>query len=52
MELTYTYNDNQVLEVLVEAYGRQSKVSIARNTGLSEAELEEATADLLQIKVV
>ena len=52
VELTYTYNENQVLEVVVEAYGRQSKVSIARNTGLSEAELETATADLLQIKVV
>ena len=52
VELTYTYNENQVLEVIVEAYGRQSKVSIARNTGLSEAELETATADLQQIKVV
>ena len=52
VELTYTYNENQVLEVVVEAYGRQSKVSIARNTGLSEAELETATADLQQIKVV
>ena len=52
VELTYTYNENQVLEVVVEAYGRQSKVSIARNTGLSESEIETATADLLQIKVV
>ena len=52
VELTYTYNENQVLEVLVEAYGRQSNVSIERNTGLSDAEIEEATADLLQITVV
>jgi molecular chaperone DnaK len=52
VELTYTYNENQVLEVVVQAYGRTNNVSIARNTGLSESEIEEATADLLQIKVV
>lgn len=52
VELTYSYNENQVLEVVVEAYGRQNKVSIARNTGLSESEIETATADLLQIRVV
>ena len=51
VELTYIYNENQVLEVIVEAYGRQTRVQIARNTGLSESELEMATADLLQIKV-
>ena len=43
---------NQVLEVIVDAYGRQNRVQIARNTGLSEGEIETATADLLQIKVV
>ena len=52
VELTYTYNENQVLEVVVEAYGRQNRVQIARNTGLSENEIESATADLSQIKVV
>ncbi len=52
VELTYTYNENQVLEVIVDAYGRQNRVQIARNTGLSESEIEAATADLLQIKVV
>ena len=52
MELTYTYNENQVLEVIVEAYGRQNRVQIARNTGLSESEIEMATADLAQITVV
>jgi molecular chaperone DnaK len=52
VELTYTYDENQVLEVVVEAYGRQNRVQIARNTGLSESEIETATADLLQIKVV
>jgi molecular chaperone DnaK len=52
VELTYHYNENQVLEVVVEAYGRQNRVSIARNTGLSESEIETATADLLQIRVM
>jgi molecular chaperone DnaK len=52
VELTYSYNENQVLEVVVEAYGRQNRVSIARNTGLSESEIELATADLAQIQVV
>lgn len=52
VELTYTYNENQVLEVIVDAYGRTNRVQIARNTGLSEAEIETATADLLQIHVV
>jgi molecular chaperone DnaK len=41
-----------VLEVIVDAYGRQNSVQIARNTGLSESEIETATADLLQITVV
>ncbi|MEO8351543.1 MAG: Hsp70 family protein, partial [Chthoniobacteraceae bacterium] len=52
VELTYTYNANQVLEVVVEAYGRQNRVQIARNTGLSDSEIEDATADLSQIKVI
>jgi molecular chaperone DnaK len=52
VELTYSYNENQVLEVVVEAYGRQNRVSIARNTGLSESEIETATADLQLVQVV
>ena len=51
VELTYHYNENQVLEVVVEAYGRTSRVSIARNTGLSESELDLATADLAQLQI-
>ncbi len=51
VELTYHYNENQVLEVVVAAYGRTSRVSIARNTGLSENELELATADLAQLQI-
>ncbi|MDQ3623495.1 MAG: Hsp70 family protein [Verrucomicrobiota bacterium] len=52
VELTYTYNENQVLEVVVEAYGRQNRVRIARTTGLSEQEIETATADLQLIEVL
>ncbi len=51
VELTYTYNENQVLEVIVDAYGRQNRAQIARTTGLSDEEIEMATADLQQIKV-
>ena len=51
VELTYYYNENQVLEVVVEAYGRTSRVAIARNTGLSENEIELATADLAQLNI-
>ena len=43
MELTYAYNENQVLEVVVEACGKIATVSIARNTGLSEGEIDRAT---------
>src|SRR5581483_9910823 len=44
VELTYRYDANQVLEVTVDAFGKQNRVSIARNVGLSEMELAEATA--------
>ena len=52
VELTYEYNANQVLEVSVEACGNSASVSIERKTGLSEAELERATAALGQLSVV
>ncbi|MDB6155541.1 MAG: dnaK 2 [Chthoniobacteraceae bacterium] len=52
VELTYSYNENQLLEVIVDAYGRQNRVQIARNTGLSEGEIEMATADLQLITVM
>jgi molecular chaperone DnaK len=51
VELTYRYNENQVLEVVVEAFGRVSRVSIARNTGLAEDEIGLATADLAFLKI-
>ncbi|MDQ3199719.1 MAG: Hsp70 family protein [Chthoniobacterales bacterium] len=52
VELTYEYNANQVLEVAVEACGNTASVSIERKTGLTEAELDRATAALGQLSVV
>jgi len=40
-----------VLEVAVEACGKRSKVLIERNTGLSQDEIEQATAGLGELKV-
>ena len=51
VELTYRYDANQVLEVTVDAFGKQNRVSIARNVGLNEFELDTATADLARISV-
>jgi len=51
VQLTYRYDENQVLEVKVDAFGNQSVVKIARDLGLNEAEMEEATADLMRINV-
>lgn len=52
VELTYRYDPNQVLEVTVSAFGKENKVTISRNTGLSDAEIAEATADLSAVKVL
>ena len=43
---------NQVLEVTVDAFGKQNRVSIARNLGLSDGEIADATADLAQVQVL
>jgi len=51
IELSYGYDANQVLEITVDAFGKQNRVSIARNTGLTDLELESATAELAQISV-
>jgi len=51
VQLTYRYDQNQVLEVTVDAYGNQKRVKIARNLGLSDAEMETATADLMRVNV-
>ena len=52
VELTYEYNNNQVLEVQVEACGNRASVSIERKTGLGESELDRATLALGQLSVV
>jgi molecular chaperone DnaK len=52
VELTYRYDANQVLEVTVDAFGKRNKVSIARNTGLSDQEIEKATVALSLVKIV
>ncbi len=52
VELTYEYNANQVLEVAVEACGNTARVSIERKTGLSEEDLDRASAALGLLSVV
>ena len=51
VELSYEYNANQVLEVAVEACGQRASVSIERNTGLAQGEIEQAAAALGELKV-
>lgn len=51
VELTYRYNTNQVLDVVVDAFGKTNSVNIRRHTGLAEHEIEGATADLAEIQV-
>ena len=46
VELTYEYNNNQVLEVAVQACGNCSSVSIERKTGLTPAQLDRASKAL------
>ncbi len=51
VELVYEYNANQILEVAVHAAGKQTKISIERNTGLKPHEVAEATAKLAAVPV-
>ena len=52
VELSYSYNTNQVLEVGVTAAGNQKKVTIERNTGLAPSEIERAAAGIGEMNVV
>ncbi len=52
VELAYRYDANQVLEVTLNAFGKQNQVSIARRSGMSDEELKIATADLSGVDVV
>jgi molecular chaperone DnaK len=51
VELTYEYNENQVLEVSVEASGNRANVSIERNTGVAPSEMAQASANLEALTV-
>jgi molecular chaperone DnaK (HSP70) len=51
VELTYQYNANQVLEVMVQAAGNLSHVTIDRNTGLAPEEVQQATSGLKELNV-
>jgi molecular chaperone DnaK len=51
IKLTYCYNANQVLEVTVDAFGKQKSVCITRN-GLNDSEVDLATAGLAQLTVL
>ena len=51
VELSYRYNTSQVLEVVVDAFGKTSRATIQRNTGLSEEEMASATRNISLIKV-
>ena len=51
VELTYRYNTNQVLEVVIDAFGKRKSISVERNVGLQEEEVAQAAADLADISV-
>lgn len=51
VRVTYRYTESQVLEVAVTAFEKKQVAKIARASGLSPAELAQATADLTEIKV-
>jgi molecular chaperone DnaK len=52
ISLTYSYTEDQVLEVLVEADGKQSAATLTRSTGVSEEDVVAAAAEMLRIEVV
>jgi molecular chaperone DnaK len=51
VEVTYAYNSNQLLEVIVQAAGCEGRAQIDRNAGLSAQELRRAAADLCKLRV-
>ncbi len=51
VNVTYKYDDNQMLEVIAEAGGRAATVSIDRKAGFDDAQLREAQSNLLRIQV-
>ncbi len=51
VELSYQYNENQVLEVAIEACGKRSNISIQRNTGLAQSEMGLAASGLEKLRI-
>ena len=51
VELVYEYNENQILEVAVQACGNETKISIERNTGLAPHEVARAKEGLAALSV-
>ncbi len=51
VELSYQYNENQVLEVAIEACGKRSNISIQRNTGLAQSEMGQAASGLEKLHI-
>jgi len=51
IRVTYRYTESQVLEVTVTAFEKKRVAKIARASEMTQAELEQATADLIEIKV-
>ncbi len=51
VHLSYQYNTNQVLEVVVEAAGQRSEVSVERNTGVASNEIPAAADNLGELKI-
>jgi molecular chaperone DnaK len=51
VDVTYRYNKNQVLEVIIQACNRENRVQIARDFGMSESDVAEAKAELAKLTV-
>ncbi|MDQ6861019.1 MAG: Hsp70 family protein [Verrucomicrobiota bacterium] len=51
VEIVYKYNENQVLEIAVQACGKKTEVSIDRTVGLLPCEMDEAKAKLAELDV-
>ncbi len=51
VSLLYRYNANQVLEVVVRGFGKETVATIRRGTAFKESDIAAAKADLAQLKV-
>ena len=51
VSLIYRYNENQVLEVVIRGFGKEAVATVKRGTGMQDADLVRARADLALLKV-